>query len=53
MAESAVTHFSEQLQELAAARSELAPQCTDLDQKLDRLLECCRDVPDFDDSIPF
>jgi hypothetical protein len=53
LARSAVAHFCEELNELSAARPELAPKCTDLERQLERLLERCHDLPDFDEEIPF
>ncbi|MBL7044855.1 MAG: hypothetical protein ISR77_39880 [Pirellulaceae bacterium] len=52
-AESTVASFSERLDELATDRPKLALKCTDLERQLDRLLERCRDLQDFDDQIPF
>jgi hypothetical protein len=59
--EPVVLHFSETLDDVAAARPDLEPKCTDLREKLQRFLEPAEpgelpgsfDGGNYDDDVPF
>lgn len=51
--EPVIMHFGEALDEIASARPELDPKCTDLREKLQEFLEPAEEGGLFDDDVPF